>query len=236
LPAPVPGVSDLNVGGFAEVKGISCGAAGNRAVAGDYEADTRHTFGGFVAEEKNGTWQAARTVAGVASTAGTPAGSANAVSCPSAGNCAVGGSISTDTGIQAAVLSEVDGTWGSPLQVPGVAQLSTRADSGVEATSCASPGNCAAGGFYQDSPGSLQAFVADESTATATTLKLSAATIKYGHEQSEKLSVNVHPRTGGTPGGKVTVIAGSTTICQIKLAARARARWERRSSSRAATG
>jgi len=218
LPAPVPGVSDLNVGGFAEVKGISCGAAGGCAVAGDYAADTRHTFGGFVAEEKNGTWQAARTVVGVANTVGTPAGSADTVSCPSAGNCVVGGSISTDTGTQAAVLSEVDGVWGSPLQVPGVAGFSTRAFSGVGAASCATAGNCAVGGFYQDSPGNLQAFVADESTATATTLKLSAATVKYGHEQSEKLSVSVHPRTGGTAGGKVTVIAGATTICVIKLA------------------
>jgi Bacterial Ig-like domain (group 3) len=217
LPQPVPGLADLNVGGFAEVRGISCGSPGNCVVVGDYEADTRHTFGGFVAEEKNGTWQAARPVVG-ANTAGTPAGSADAVSCPSAGNCVVGGSISTDTGTQAAVLSEVDGTWGSPLQVPGVAQLSTRADSGVAAASCATPANCAVGGSYQDSPGNFQAFLADESTATATSLKLSAATIKFGHEQSEKLSVTVHPRTGGTPSGTVTVIAGSTTICVIKLA------------------
>lgn len=89
---------------------------------------------------------------------------------------------------------------------------------GVLAVSCASLGNCAAGGSYQVKPGDQQGFVADESTATSTTLKLSAATVRFGHEQAEKLTVVVKPRTGGTPTGKVTVAAGKTTLCTIKLA------------------
>jgi Bacterial Ig-like domain (group 3) len=48
---------------------------------------------------------------------------------------------------------------------------------------------------------------------------LSAAKIKYGHEQAETLSVTVKARTGGTPGGQVTVVAGEARICVIKLKA-----------------
>jgi hypothetical protein len=53
--------------------------------------------------------------------------------------------------------------------------------------------------------------------ATKTTLTLSAATVTYGHEQSEKLSVLVSPRYAGTVSGKVTVKAGPTTVCVITL-------------------
>jgi len=42
--------------------------------------------------------------------------------------------------------------WSSAIEVPGTADLN-RADAAVTSVSCGSPGNCAAGGFY-DSPGS----------------------------------------------------------------------------------
>ena len=217
LPQPVPGVADVNAGGFAIVKGISCGSPGNCVVVGDYVSGNRNTFAGFVAEEKNGTWQQERTVIGtVGSVPGS--GSADSVSCPTAGNCVVGGSVGDQAGTHPMTLSETSGTWGSLQRLRGMAALSTRVFAGVAAVACVSPGNCAAGGFYQDSPGNLQAFLADKSTATTTTLKLSAARVKFGHEQSEKLSVKVKPRTGGTPSGKVTVAAGSRTLCTIKLA------------------
>ena len=59
--------------------------------------------------------------------------------------------------------------------------------------------------------------VADESTVTATSLALSAAKIRFGHEQAERLSVKVTGRAGGTPGGKVAVRTGSATVCVITL-------------------
>ena len=129
LPQPVPGVADRNVGGFAEVKGVSCGSAGNCVVVGDYVADNRNTFAGFVAEEKNGTWQQARTIIGtVGSVPGS--GSADSVSCPTAGNCVVGGSVGDQAGTHAITLSETNGTWGSPQHVPGMGALSKRVISG----------------------------------------------------------------------------------------------------------
>ena len=40
----------------------------------------------------------------------------------------------------------------------------------------------------------------------------------FGHEQAERLSVTVAPQYSGTPGGKVTVKTGRTTVCTITLA------------------
>jgi hypothetical protein len=54
---------------------------------------------------------------------------------------------------------------------------------------------------------------------TATSLKLSAATVKAGHEGIETLSVQVAPKFSGTAAGKVTVKAGSVKLCVITLSA-----------------
>jgi hypothetical protein len=52
---------------------------------------------------------------------------------------------------------------------------------------------------------------------TKTALTLSAATVRYGHEQAEHLSVTVSPKYAGTPAGTVTIKAGKTAICTITL-------------------
>lgn len=52
---------------------------------------------------------------------------------------------------------------------------------------------------------------------TSTSLALSAARVRSGHEQAERLTVQVKPAFGGTPAGMVTIRAGSITICAITL-------------------
>ena len=77
---------------------------------------------------------------------------------------------------------------------------------------------CVIGGFYADANNKQQGFIVTQSARTATSLTLSAARVKVGHEQAEHLSVKVTPRGGGTPTGKITVKAGSATVCTITLA------------------
>ncbi len=92
----------------------------------------------------------------------------SSISCPSAGNCTVGGQYADSSGIsaQAFVADEVNGTWGDAIEVPGTAALNTGDYAFVSSVSCASAGNCVAGGEYTVSSssinGSQQAFVADE--------------------------------------------------------------------------
>lgn len=218
-PQPVPGLAVSGSDAMSFPGAVSCGARGSCAVAGGYIVNTRNgTTDGFVAESKGGVWQPAITIAGSSVSVDGLAGSAGPVSCASAGNCAVGGSITDSGGIHPMVLSERNGTWGHPHLFRIAGEVKGDQLAAVLAVSCVSLGNCAAGGSYGDKPFDEQGFVADESTATKAALKLSAARVKFGHEHTEKLTVTVEPRTGGTPTGKVTVAAGLAALCTIKLA------------------
>jgi hypothetical protein len=115
------------------------------------------------------------------------------------------------------VVDEAGGSWGTAKEVPGLAALTLNTGSAVNSVSCASAGNCAAGGYYWCSSGT-QAFVDDETRThpTSTSISLSAPTVTYGDEQAEHVSVTV-TSPGGTPGGTVAVKSGTSTVCTITL-------------------
>jgi hypothetical protein len=120
------------------------------------------------------------------------------------------------------VVGETGGAWGTAKEVPGSAALNAGGIATVNSVSCVPAGYCAAGGYYASSLTSWQAFV-DETTKqvppspTSTSISLSAATVTYGHEQAEHVSVTVTSQHG-VPGGKVTVKSGTATVCTITLA------------------
>ena len=51
------------------------------------------------------------------------------------------------------------GTWGTAKEVPGTATLNQGGYATIASVSCASAGNCSAGGVYKDGSGGTQAFV-----------------------------------------------------------------------------
>ncbi len=144
----VPRLATLNTGGNAQVTSLSCASAGNCAAGGFYTS-SRGTRA-FVVSEKNGSWGKAVQVPGAAALSGASGGSlVAALSCGSAGNCAAGGSYSSDGDQQAFVVSEKNGSWGRAIEVPGSAALNTSMSAGVGSVSCASAGNCAVAGTYR---------------------------------------------------------------------------------------
>jgi len=155
----VPGKAALNAG--ANVTSVSCGSAGNCAVGGFYR-DGSHHQQAFVVSERDGLWGKAIEVPGTAAlNAGGNAG-VDSVSCPSAGNCAVGGFYRDGSHhLQAFVARERNGRWTRAREMPGTATLNAGGNAGVT-VSCPSAGNCAAGGFYKDGSHHEQAFVASE--------------------------------------------------------------------------
>ena len=54
------------------------------------------------------------------------------------------------------------GTWGKAKEVPGTAALDAGGSAIVHSVSCASAGNCSAGGDYTDGSGHVQAFVVSQ--------------------------------------------------------------------------
>ncbi len=49
--------------------------------------------------------------------------------------------------------------------------------------------------------------------SSATALTLALASVTYGHETAEKLSVTVKPQYAGTPGGTVKIASGAIPVC-----------------------
>jgi len=159
----LPGLRTLNTGGFAEVDVLSCASAGNCAASGGYSADG--AVRGFVADERNGVWRKAIELPGLAALSTGARDKENvveSVSCGSAGNCAAGGDAWTHRGTRGFVAAERNGVWGTAIEVPGLAALSTGGYAWVFSVSCAPAGTCAAGGSYADAPDNYQGFVASQ--------------------------------------------------------------------------
>jgi len=153
----VPGTAGLNVGGHAAGTSVSCATAGNCTAAGNYVDGAGHQQV-FVVTQASGTWGMAQEVPGLTLLeAGEPSPS---VSCAAAGDCSAGGTYQDRSGlIQAFVVSQVGGIWGKPKEVPGTATLNAGGSAAVNSVSCASAGDCSAGGIYTDGAGNRQAFV-----------------------------------------------------------------------------
>jgi D-alanine-D-alanine ligase-like ATP-grasp enzyme len=160
----VPGTATLNQGGQAQVSEVSCASAGNCSAGGSY-LDSSASSEAFVVKETHGTWGTAKEVPGTA-TLGGGAG-VDALSCASAGNCSAGGSYKDISGhFQAFVVKQTHGTWGTAREMPGTATLNQGGDAHVGAMSCASAGNCSAGGSYTDGSGNTQVFVVKQTNGT----------------------------------------------------------------------
>jgi hypothetical protein len=162
----VPGTAALNTGGDADLGSVSCASAGNCSAAGSYTDASGHGQA-FVVNEINGTWQSAQQVPGTATFNGGALTQISSLSCASAGNCSAGLNYQYSSDLyQAFVVSEINGTWQSAEQVPGLATLNMGRDAGITSVSCVSAGNCTAGGNYTDGSGNYLAFVVSEINGT----------------------------------------------------------------------
>jgi hypothetical protein len=156
----VPGTATLNTGGNAYVYSVSCGSAGNCSAVGSFFTSYLHAF---VANEVNGVWRTAIEVPGTAALNLGKTAYVNSVSCASAGNCTAGGTY-TDSAkhMQAFVVSEVNGTWGTATQLAGTGALNSGGSAFVQSVSCTAAGKCGAAGGYTGTSGNRQAFVATQ--------------------------------------------------------------------------
>jgi hypothetical protein len=158
----VPGLADLNQGGFAGIFfSVFCASPGNCSAGGTYR-DGSGNAQAFVVSQVNGTWRTAEQAPGTARGARIIS-----LSCGSAGNCSAGGNYTDSAGhAQAFVIPQVNGTWGTAIEVPGTADLNQGEFAVITSVSCARAGNCSAGGIYTDSSGQGQVFVASQVNGT----------------------------------------------------------------------
>jgi hypothetical protein len=159
----VPGTAALEgPGGSAGLTSVSCAAAGDCSAGGTY-ADSSGQVQVFVVGETRGVWGQAQEVPGSAAlNQGGDAG-LHSLSCASPGDCSAGGTYIDDSGnVQVFVVGETHGAWGKAQEVPGFAALNRGGFATLNSLSCASAGNCGAGGWYVDRFGHFLAWVASE--------------------------------------------------------------------------
>src|SRR5262249_6319786 len=130
-----------------------------------------------VASAASGAWGTAQQVAAALNAGGIAA--ISSVSCGWAGNCSAGGFYTDNSGRRRAfVVSEANGAWGTAHQV--AAALNAGGGAVINAVSCASAGNCTAGGAYTSSSGAQPAFVVTETNGTWGTANQVAAALNAG--------------------------------------------------------
>ncbi len=157
-PRTLPGVTALGPDG-SSVETLTCTSPGNCVAGGTYAVPASLPPGSshqqaFVAAEVNGVWQRAVAVPGVAGLNAGGYAQVSAISCASAGNCAVGGSYESIVGIaHTYVADEVRGRWQAAREIPGTTARTGKYGSAVSdltctgAATCLAVGSAGAGGF-----------------------------------------------------------------------------------------
>ena len=116
---------------------------------GGAAAATHPVAGGARVAASGGRWGKAEEVPGTAALNVGGAAEVISVSCASAGHCSAGGDYQDGSvTVQSFVVNEVNGRWGTAEELPGSAALSGGAGTRIYSLSCASAGNCGAGGYY----------------------------------------------------------------------------------------
>ena len=154
-----------------DVGSVSCVSAGNCTAVGSY-AD--NGFKGLLVTETSGRWAAGVEAALPAGTGTDTFVQLSSVSCASAGSCtAVGIYQDVSSGNynrHVLLLSETAGTWAAGVEASLPANASTNrkltSNVFVGSVSCASAGNCSAGGSYLDSSGHQQGLLLTERSGT----------------------------------------------------------------------
>ena len=160
----VRGLRALNAGGQARVEGLSCGAAGYCAAAGNYTDGSHHTQA-FVVTETAGTWGTAEQVPGLAALNAGEEADIYAVSCASAGNCTAAGNYTDGAGhFYGFTVTQTKGRWGTAEKIRGAAvNAGGLTAPSFGALSCAPAGHCTVGGSYADRTGSyFQVYAASQ--------------------------------------------------------------------------
>ena len=139
---------------------VSCGSVNYCAAGGSYAPSVESPYQAFVVREKNGSWGNAIEVPGLAALNVGGSADVESVSCGQARYCAAGGTYRDGNGHQQAfVVSDINGAWGTAIEVPGSAALNTGGSAQITSVSCTSARYCVAAGNYTDLSGNGGAFL-----------------------------------------------------------------------------
>jgi hypothetical protein len=106
----------------------------------------------------------------------------NAAACPTATACSAAGFVSTTATSDAVVVDESNGVWQRAEVIEGTATRDVGNNATINALSCASPGNCSAGGSFVNGAGlSHEQFFNGDASTTAFVVNEVAGTWRGAH-------------------------------------------------------
>ena len=126
----------VDAGHNGQINEVSCAKPGYCVAVGLY-TDSSGAEHGYVAQERNHSWDAPFVLPG------NPASSLAAVSCDAPGDCEVGGNLLPG---DAFVVREKAFTWSGITALPGLKRLNAGGRAELLSISCRTRGNCSAGG------------------------------------------------------------------------------------------
>ncbi|HUZ42640.1 MAG TPA: fibronectin type III domain-containing protein [Acidimicrobiales bacterium] len=141
----LPGLATLNQ--TTAVPGpIVCTSAGNCVSGGGYAGSSQDQQA-FLSQETSGVWSKAVEIGAALNVGGYAL--VNGISCPSAGSCTAVGNYTDASGTEHSfVVSQTNGTWGFPTELPDFTTLSSQDASAISAVSCTSATQCVGVGTY----------------------------------------------------------------------------------------
>ncbi len=158
-----------NVNPFVDTYQLDCSSTGNCVAVGSF-VDSSDVTQGLLVDEVNGTWRAGVELT-LPPTASAYAGaSANEVTCVSGVSCAIFGTFTDQAGnAQGLSASETHGDWSGAVALTMPSNASPNPHVFLydfDGIACASAGNCALGGQYEDATGNYQGFLDNEVAGT----------------------------------------------------------------------
>lgn len=158
--------ANANASPQVQLNSVSCAAAGNCTVVGQYYDGSNVRQGLFLTQSAGG-WANGAEAGLPANANANPQVALVSASCPSSGNCAAAGSyVDTSNHIVALTFDEVSGAWGGGVELTLPAGAAASPNAGLNAISCRPGGTCSAVGSYTDSSGQGQGLLANETSGT----------------------------------------------------------------------
>ena len=161
---PVKGIAGTLLPG--RIGSLTCVSTGNCTAGGEDISDLNtEAPQPYIATEKQGAWSAQRLPGVAELSADTLSASLGRVICRSASNCTAVGTYGANSGEAVFVSTELNGSWGTAIELPGLAALNQGNKTGSPVMSCGAPGDCSLGGFTV--PAALASPISPRSTTAS---------------------------------------------------------------------
>ncbi len=158
-----------NFNPFVSMYQLDCSSAGNCVGVGSF-IDANDVTQALLVDQVHGAWRAGAELALPLSASAYAGGALSEVTCVRRASCSVFGTFYASGGAEEGlVATETSGAWprASELTMPANAGTNPHVFLyGFDGIACASSGNCAVGGQYQDAAGDYEGFLENETDGT----------------------------------------------------------------------